>query len=356
MAQANDEYAWSEITDALRAAGFSPDGRRGAAEEGAEQDQPTRGSSIARPLILIGMVLAAVISSLVALNWWMDSRQFEVTDDAFIDTHIVYLSPQIAGLVTAVRANDNQAVHKGEVMVEIDSADTEARLNQIVAAKAQAESQHQQALDTEKSATAQAENAERVLARYRLLQRSLPAAVSQQQIDEAIATNTSAGAQRDAAQQQVAGAMAQINNYAAQLAAAQISLDHTRVVAPIDGHVAQRNVAAGDYVSLGQQMLAIVPLRMWVTANFKETQVSNIRAGQRVTIDVDACGSATLTGHIESIQRGAGQAFQILPPENASGNYVKVVQRVPVKIALDAVPADCPLGPGMSVVPHVKVR
>lgn len=362
MAQFKDEYDWSEISDALRPAGFRPSEERrdrvaGPTEEGAEDRTDRRKSSIFRNvLILFGTVAALVLLSLGGLNWWMDARQYEVTDDAFIDTHIVYVSPQIAGLVTAVRVNDNQLVHKGDVLVEIDSADAQARLSQIQAAKAQAETQYQQALDSERGAVAQAENAERVLARYRLLQRTLPAAVSQQQIDEAVAADSNAAAQRDAAGQQVSGAMAQINSFVAQITAAQLSLSYARVVAPIDGHIAQRNVAAGNYVLLGQQMLAIVPLQLWVTANFKETQFADIRVGQKVTIGVDACGNEVLTGHIDSIQRGAGQAFEILPPENATGNYVKVVQRVPVKIALDSVPLDCPLGPGISVVPRVKVR
>lgn len=361
MAQFKDGYDWPEIRDALRAPGSSPDVEgddrvAGALGGGTDHSGADQKSNIFRNIvILIGVVLVVTLL-LGAVNWWMNARQYQITDDAFIDTHIVYISPQTAGLVTAVRVNDNQRVHKGEVLVEIDPADALARLNQIQAAKTQAESQYQQAIDTEKIAMAQTDRAERELARYRLLQRTLPAAVSQQQIDGAIAADSSAAAQRDAAQQQVAGAAALIDSDTAQLAAAQLNLGYTHVVAPVDGHIAQRIVAAGDYVSLGQQMLAIIPLRLWVTANFKETQVADIRIGQRVTISADACGTETLMGHIESIQRGAGQAFQILPPENATGNYVKVVQRVPVKIALDTVPPDCPLGPGMSVVPHVKVR
>jgi membrane fusion protein (multidrug efflux system) len=115
-------------------------------------------------------------------------------------------------------------------------------------------------------------------------------------------------------------------------------------------------VATGNYVSPGQELLAIVPLQIWVTANFKETQLAYMRVGQHVSIEVDACGDRIVKGHVDSIQRGAGQAFGILPPENATGNYVKVVQRVPVKILLDRVPRNCVLGPGMSVEPTVKVR
>jgi membrane fusion protein (multidrug efflux system) len=109
-------------------------------------------------------------------------------------------------------------------------------------------------------------------------------------------------------------------------------------------------------VQSGEQLMAVVPLKVWVTANFKETQLDRMRPGETVDIEVDACPSASVRGHVDSIQRGAGQAFGLLPPENATGNYVKVVQRVPVKILLDSVPDNCPLGPGMSVVPSVKVR
>ena len=137
---------------------------------------------------------------------------------------------------------------------------------------------------------------------------------------------------------------------------ARLNLGYAHIVAPVDGHVVQRTVALGNYVTPGQQLMAIVPLQVWVTANFKETQLAHMRAGQPVTVDVDACPDADLRGHVDSIQRGAGQAFGILPPENATGNFVKVVQRVPVKIVLDRLPHNCPLGPGMSVMPSVKVR
>jgi membrane fusion protein (multidrug efflux system) len=120
--------------------------------------------------------------------------------------------------------------------------------------------------------------------------------------------------------------------------------------------VARRSVAVGNYVAAGTQLLAIVPLEIWVTANFKETQINLVRPGQPATVKVDACPGHALRAHVDSIQRGAGQAFALLPPENATGNFVKVVQRVPVKIVLDEKPADCTLGPGMSVVPRVQVR
>jgi membrane fusion protein (multidrug efflux system) len=208
------------------------------------------------------------------------------------------------------------------------------------------------------------------LKRYLDLKASTPQAVAQGQIDQAVAVARNTAAQRNAAQQQVKSAYAQITAARAAVAGAQarvetsraqtqqsrLNLGYTRVFAPVDGHVARRTVAVGSYVAPGQQLLALVPLHMWVTANFKEIQLKKIRPGQSVTVHVDGCPAQDLRGHVDSIQRGAGQAFALLPAENATGNYVKVVQRVPVKILLEDVPRDCPIGPGMSVEPKVSVR
>jgi membrane fusion protein (multidrug efflux system) len=327
-------------------------------DEKGEKDEADNGkpSVFQSPHFKVGVAIAVVLLLIGGLLWWLHARHYESTDDAFIDTHIVHVSPQIAGQVVAVPVNDNQLVHQGQLLVEINSADANARLSQITAQEAQAQTQYEQAIATETGAAAQAENATRDLARYRLLQRTTPAAVAQEQIDTAVATARSATAQRDAARAQISGALAQIKSYKAQIATAQLNLGYTKIYAPVDGHVAQRTVATGNYVSPGQELLAIVPLKLWVTANFKETQLAYVRVGQNVTVEVDACGDADVKGHVDSIQRGAGQAFGILPPENATGNYVKVVQRVPVKILLDRVPRDCVLGPGMSVEPTVKVR
>jgi membrane fusion protein (multidrug efflux system) len=322
-------------------------------EDDGEDDKP---SIFQNRWVRIGIVVAIIILLIGGIIWWLIERQYEDTDDAFIDAHIVHISPQVAGQVIAVRVNDNQRVRKGQVLVEIDSADADARLAQVRAQQAQAETQYEQAIATERGAAAQAENAERDLARYRLLQRKAPLAVAQQQVDQAVAADRNAVAQRDAARAQISGARAQIKVDQAQISAAQLTLGYTHIVAPIDGTIAQRSVATGNYVSPGQELLAIVPLQIWVTANFKETQLAYMRVGQHVSIEVDACGDRIVKGHVDSIQRGAGQAFGILPPENATGNYVKVVQRVPVKILLDRVPRNCVLGPGMSVEPTVKVR
>jgi len=336
------------------------------------------------PLLLIGAAVAFVLVAVGGLLWWLHARDFESTDDAFIDTHIVRLAPQIAGRVTQVMVDDNQLVRPGQPVITIDSADVETRVAQARAQQAQAQAQvdnaraqiqvsqasYRQARADVAASRAQADNAATELARYRNLQAINAQAVAQQQLDQATATARQTAAQLAAADEaartraaqvtasrtQVAAGVDQVRAAKAQLDEADVNFGYTRLVAPVAGHVSQKTVAVGAYVQPGAQLLAIVPLEMWVTANFKETQLAHMRAGQPVTIKVDACPASQVRGHVDSIQRGAGQAFGLLPPENATGNYVKVVQRVPVKIVLDNPPPDCPLGPGLSVMPTVRIR
>jgi membrane fusion protein (multidrug efflux system) len=364
-------------------AGTSPGDDR-APHDGKAPDGKPRRRLRDRPLLILGLGLAVVAVIAGGLLFWLNARQYQSTDDAFVDAHMVRLAPQIAGRVTQVLVNDNQPVTAGQLLVVLDSADLRARVDQAEAQAAQAKSQvegaraqiavnraaYQQALADAAAAGAQADNAARDLARYRTLQATNPAALAPQQYDQAQTAARQTAAQRDAAVRAARSRAAQITaaktqaaagEHQAQAAAAQlqdasINFGYTRLVAPVSGHIAQRTVAPGAYAQPGTQLMAIVPTDVWVTANFKETQLAHMRPGQRVRIRVDACAGEAIWGHVDSIQRGAGQAFGILPPENATGNFVKVVQRVPVKIVFDNPPKDCPLGPGMSVEPRVKVR
>jgi membrane fusion protein (multidrug efflux system) len=367
--------------------GQRPRDENGQAPSVDNQDRdgkPHRKGLLQRPILLISAGALFIVVGLTALMWWLHARQFESTDDAFIDTHTVRLAPQIAGRVTDVLVADNQLVRTGEPMIVLDSADIATRVAQAQAQRAQAQAQvdnalaqirvnqatYAQSLADAAAAEAPASNAAVDLARYRRLAAINPAAVAQQQFDQAQALAAQTAAQRDSAiravrtraeqvaasRTQVAAGREQVRAAQAQLNDASINLGYTQIVAPVDGSVAQKTVAVGDYVQPGTQLLAIVPLKIWVTANFKETQLARMRVGQPVTIKADACPASHITGRVQSIQRGAGQAFGILPPENATGNFVKVVQRVPVKIVLDNLPPDCPLGPGMSVEPSVRVR
>ena len=336
-----------------------------------------------RPILLGSMILVLLVAAGAGLLWWLHARNFESTDDAFIDAHIVRLAPQTAGRVTAVYVDDNALVDAGHPVIDIDASDIQARVAQARAQRSQAQAgvqsargqivvdqaSYRQSLADLAAAEAVATRAAQDLARYRALLALNPAAVAPQQLDQAVATARQTSAQVESARRaaqtrtaqtaadstQIASSQDQVRAAEASLQQANVSLGYNRLVAPVAGHVTQKTVAVGSYVQAGTQLLAIVPLRVWVTANFKETQLALMRVGQPVTVKVDAC-PGKVTGRVDSIQRGAGQAFGILPPENATGNYVKVVQRVPVKIVLDAYPHECPLGPGMSVSPKVRVR
>ncbi len=352
------------------------------AESAAEGDRGPRLTE--RPAVRIGAGAALVFLVVIAIAWWLYSRRFETTDDAFVDTHIVHVAPRVSGQVMSVLVNDNQFVEAGELLVRIDAADARERVQQAMAQQAQAgaglaeatahirasEAAYRQSLANLASAQAQAAKARSDLQRFLMLEAINPRAVSQAQLDQATASERSAAAEENAARQQTHTASAQIETARAQLASSaaalrttgatlrqtQLNLGYTSVYAPVSGHVAQRSVAAGNYVAPGTELMAIVPVELWVTANFKETALEEIRPGQPVRVRVDACPGVDIRGHVDSIQRGAGQAFALLPAENATGNFVKVVQRVPVKIVLDRVPQGCILGPGMSAEPRVSVR
>jgi len=350
----------------------------------SEGDKAPKKGLKERPILVAVIIGVLVLAAVGGLIFWLIARNYESTDDAFIDTHIVRIAPQVAGRVTQVLVADNQAVNAGQPLIAIDSADLETRVAQAKAQEAQAQAQvdnarvqiavneaaYQQALADVDAASAPAQNAAQDLARYRRLQALNPAAVDQQQLDQLQSQARQTAAQLDSAvraarakaeqvkasETQVTSGQDQERAAQSQLNEANINYGYARISAPLAGHVAEKTVAVGNYVEPGTQLMAIVPLKIWVTANFKETQLDRMRAGQSVTLKVDACPQDKIRGHVDSIQRGAGQAFSLLPPENATGNYVKVVQRVPVKIIIDNPPNDCWLGPGMSVEPTVKVR
>ncbi len=339
---------------------------------------------------LFWIILVIVVGGLIigGVLYWLHARQFESTDDAFVDTHIVRLAPQVAGTLVQVADIDNRHVEAGRLLAVIkasgrDAQVAEAQANesqaraQFAQAQAQvtaAEAQRQQAAAQARVPMAAAVKAQQDLARYEALLRLDPNAVAGQQLDQARSTARQTAADAAAAREQIDTAAAQIAVARKQVGAARsvidakralvdqanVSISDLRLTAPVAGQVVNRSVNIGSYVAPGTQLMAIVPDQMWVTANFKETQLTLMKIGQPVDIHVDAYPGVDFKGHVDSIQRGAGQAFALLPPQNATGNYVKVVQRVPVRIVFDAKngpdPKRYPIGPGMSVVPTVKVR
>ncbi len=342
-----------------------------------------------RPLFWIILIVAAAVLIIGGTLFWLHKRQYQSTDDAFVDTHIVRLAAQVSGQLTAVAAADNRHVEAGTLLATIEADATQASVEQAKAQALQAQAQIEQsqaqvisaraqraqAVDQARDPEAQSAKAHADLNRYLKLRQLDSAAVAGTQIDQARQQASSADAQAAAsrknianadaqiavAQKQVKAARAQKSGAEAQIASAGVNFKHLDIRAPVSGQVVNRSVNIGSYVQAGSQLMAIVPDAMWITANFKETQITRMRIGQPVDISVDAYPAVHFHGHVDSIQRGAGQAFALLPPQNATGNYVKVVQRVPVRILFDARdgspdPRKYAIGPGMSVVPTVKVR
>jgi membrane fusion protein (multidrug efflux system) len=346
----------------------------------------TRARRWRAPAVLLLIVVAAAIAS---VGYWYVTRDRESTDDAYTDGRVVTLAPQVAGLVASLRVTDNQHVNAGEVLLEIDprsyAAARDAAAASLQSVNAQLDTARLNLSTARVNYPARLAMAQAALASARAAQfkaqadarrqQGLPkAATTQQDIDTATANKQAADAQTeqaDAAMRQadqvgnfIDQAAAQVKQLEAQVALAQAQLDQaalnlswTRVVAPQEGWVTRRNVEQGNYVEAGQALLALVTPEVWVTANFKESQLDRMRAGQRVEIGVDAYPSLHLTGHVDSIQLGSGSRFTAFPPENATGNYVKIVQRVPVKIVIDGgLPAGFRLPLGLSVTPEVQFK
>lgn len=427
-----------------------------------------------RPVFWIVVAVVVAIGAFLGFRYWMYARAHESTDDAFIDGEVVQISPKVSGQVLRVYVSDNQQVKEGDLLVEIDPRDFEARLaqakgaletalaqqrqaqagvaltrantsasrqqaaagveqarsgvqtaraaaaaesrrvNQAASAVTAAQATVQQARSQVAAAEAEAKRASADVARYQQLYERDE--ISRQRLDQAIAASTTATAQLNAARQRVAATESQVNEaraaqavaaenarraeaqigtaqaqvgeaqgklaqantapqqiatsqaqvetaganieqLRAQVREAELQLSYTKIHAPSAGRVTRKNVEEGTLVQTGQPLMALVTGDLWVTANFKENQIDQIQPGQPVEIKVDAYSSHTFQGHVDSIQAGSGAAFSILPPENATGNYVKVVQRVPVKIVFDENPSSrYVLGPGMSVEPVVRVK
>ncbi len=438
-----------------------------------QSPSPPRSNKRKLPFIIAGIVI--VIAAVSGIAYWLYSRQFESTDDAFIDGNIVQVSPKVSAYVNKIYVKDNQYVHKGDLLIELDSRDYEAHLKQAEsqlhiaqaqrkqasanadltkkttqAAQLQAESnvqtaqtnvnqtelaaqikqlQIQQALTAVKTAQAnlaqtrtqipQAQAnldlAQKNFNRQQVLYRN--GDISKQSFDQATTTLQTAQAQMESARKQVEAAQAKINeaqanvltaqeNYRQSLAQvdltksqvnesagrledanaapervavsetqvvtneatieqaqvavsqAELELSYTKVYAPEDGYVTRKSVEEGQLVQAGSALMAIsVSDDIWVVANFKETQLELMRIGQPVELKVDAYPNEIFHGKIESFQVGTGSRFSVLPAENASGNYVKVVQRIPIKIVFEEKPDKVHLlAPGMSVEPIVKIR
>jgi membrane fusion protein (multidrug efflux system) len=348
------------------------------------------------PLIIWPATVALAVLLFFGLGYLFDVLTHESTDDAFITADVASIAPRVAGQIAAVHVLNNELVHSNELLVEIDpanyaitvaqkqaaAASQDANLKTVFAvdelmrkkvATAEASARKAQA-DADASA-ASAKLAETNFARTASLLKDKT--VSQQEFDAAQAANTKAQAdwkstvenasvetskvdeayaQLKAAETAIGLATSQWQEAQTNVASAQLDLSYTKIFAPCDGRVTRKAIEPGDYVQVGQTLFSVVQDDDWVVANFKESQLRKMKPGQPVLVAIDALGGKKIRAHVDSVQAGSGAAFSLLPPENATGNYVKVVQRVPVKILFDEpLPADHVIGPGLSVTPDVQV-
>ncbi len=333
---------------------------------------------------LLPASFGALLLALVAGGgylYWDNALHFETTDDAFIAARQFTVAPKVSGSITAVPVTDNQHVTAGAVIARIDDRDYRTALAQAEAQVAAAEASIGNVdaqIAVQQAQVAQAEArvhqqqasltyAEQQSARYGALARDGWGTTqdAQQWVSQQGEAEASIRAAQDAVvaaagqlavlKAQRGTAEANLAQAAAQRDQARLNLSYTVVVAAQPGRVVQLGAAVGQYVQAGTALAMFVPDDVWVTANFKESQLDRMRPGQDVTLHIDAYPALAIHGQVASVQPGSGTAFSLLPAENATGNYVKIVQRVPVKILLDNPPTDVALGPGMSVEPSVRV-
>ncbi|PYP56085.1 MAG: HlyD family secretion protein [Gemmatimonadetes bacterium] len=307
-------------------------------------------------VILVGLLIFGV------RKWWF-ARSHVSTDNAQVDGHIVPVLPKVGGYVVEVRIDENQSVKAGDTLVVLDDRDLRARLAQTDAdlaallATVSSRTRVGQADAAVAQAQANALKATADLARIEPL--AAQNVVSQQQLDAARAAATAAAAQLASAQAALVGADARVAAARASRDQAALQLSYTRIITPSAGVVSKKAVELGQLVQAGQPLMTVVPLAdVWVTANLKETETADVTPGDSADITVDAYKGQHFCGHVESLSPATGAKFSLLPPDNATGNFTKVVQRIPVRIRLDCTtmnPAH-PLRPGMSVVATIKTH
>jgi membrane fusion protein (multidrug efflux system) len=347
-----------------------------------EGHEAVRRGLLRRHPLLVGLGVLSVVVAAAGGYLYLDyANHFEATDDAFIAARQFAIAPKVGGYITAVPVTDNQHVVGSEVIARIDDRDYRVALAQAEAQVAAAEAgienidaqlgvQRAQ-ITANQAQVGQSEAtlafAEQQAERYaRLAQTGAGSVQNAQQYSSQLrqqqdglrtaqANLALAERQIETLKAQRANAVASLQQAEAQRDQAKLNLSYTTVVAGEPGRVVNLSAAVGQFAQPGTNLTMFVPDEIWITANFKENQLDAMRPGEPVTFEIDAYPERTLRGHVDSVQPGSGTAFSLLPAENATGNYVKIVQRVPVKIVIDHPPTDVALGPGMSVVPTVRV-
>jgi membrane fusion protein (multidrug efflux system) len=360
----------------------------GAAQEAAETPLHAAQRKRARPWVKAVLIIAAIALVLFAVIYWLGSRNKLSTDDAYVDGRAAAVSPRVAGAVVSLDVTDNQFVHAGDALVHLDPRPFQLALDQAQAelstARAQLAAQRQGRLVSSRNFPAQLAQAQ---AQLRSARAALEKAQNDDRREHELSGTATTAQEADAtavalhqAQAQVAVAEAQVQasgavparlsqveaevnqqqaaeiDAQAKLDQAELNLGWSVVRAAQDGWVTKRDVEVGDYVAVGQQIMALVSPQVWITANFKENQLTRLQPGQPVDIGIDMYPQLRLHGHIDSIQLGSGSKFSTFPAENATGNFIKIVQRIPVKIDIDSgLDPKFPLPLGASAEPTVQL-
>ncbi|MGN1152870.1 MAG: HlyD family secretion protein [Candidatus Gastranaerophilaceae bacterium] len=326
--------------------------------------------------------IIAIIMLTLGIIGAIHSTYYQSTDDAFVEGRLISIAPRVSGPVVKLLVDDNNEVKEGQLLLEIDSKDYEVRLHQAEAKLAQAkallkmtqkevetgQSNLNQSYQDVTSAYSKLDFAQKDYKRYKDMYKE--GIASKQEYDNSktnltVAKSNHKGAtdrtkamksQLESHQAKTESFGADIQRLEAEVEQAKLDLSYTKIYAPQSGMVSARSVEKGNYVQIGQPLMQIVPKKVWVIANFKEIQLTNMKQGQPVTLKVDTYPNKKFKGRIDSIQRATGAKSSLFPPENAVGSYVKIVQRVPVKIIFEEDISNYNIVPGMSVVPKVKVK
>ncbi len=331
-------------------------------EENRIEEESTKKMPVRKRYIF---TFLGIIAALVGGYFIYDTLGYQSTDDAYVETTTVSVSPKVSGQIVKVLVEDNQPVKAGQVVAVIDKVDYEVRLEQAKAAYEKALLNQQNAHANLNAANSEIELAKKDVERYENLYAA--GAVSKQTLDKARTNLESIQAKQVTAEQAILSkdtsksvkvADADLNVLKAQKRAAELALEYTDIKAPIDGTVSNKKVEVGMMVQPGSPLFVVVPHDVWVVANFKETQLEKMKKGMDVDIKIDTYPHKVFRGKVDSIQRSSGAKASLFPPENAVGSFVKIVQRIPVKIVFteEIDPQEYAVIPGMSVVPKVKIR
>jgi membrane fusion protein (multidrug efflux system) len=321
-------------------------------------EREKRKKHIKSPIIFVLIAILVV----AGVAYFINESHYQETDDAYVETHAVQVAPKISGQVVKMLVTDNQEVKAGDLVAVIDPADYAVRLSSLSAKYDSTLLKQKNAKAAFDAAKSQTDLAKTNLTRYTNLYKA--GAASKQEYDNAKTTYDNANAGLIQANQALLSkgnsrvADADLKEIAADRKAAALNLSYTRIYAPQSGYVTSKSIEKGAYVQVGQALFTIVPHKVWVTANYKESQLTYMRVGQPVEIKIDAYPNKIFKGKVDSIQRSSGAKSSLFPPENAVGSFVKIVQRIPVKIVFDE-PIDTSvytIVPGMSVEPKVRVK